>query len=219
MKKIVLGICIFLSSCDLFQKHQEIQKSDSVTKSETLQNIQSSDVSTQEKAKVPEIQGLLISYTSALEKDGMSIFENLEIRDNHSGRLIDSFSLLGWGPVQSRVSKDSILVIPHREDFTIKYFSQQGRIQKKSSCQFKDKNFGADQLKKLLADSKSSKVNLESLFYNLFELAKSGNSQAFNFFMNPTLEQTQILKKSDGAASLQPIRSVLSFMIVNGCQW
>lgn len=164
------------------------------------------------------VKGLQVSGEKLSKKDDLSVAEDLKVIELSNGKILDDFSLFEWGPVSFKTEDDFLKVFPN-SSLEIDYKSdEKNSIVRTTKCSFQ-KRPEADRFQSALAGTKSANPDWEGIFSGILQLAFEGDKKAYDFFMNPDAEAKAYLKKSDGAASTEPIVKVLKFMKANGCNW
>ncbi len=215
---LILSALFLITGCH-FNKNDDLKKNAYIEpvrdqkKSETIKELE-------KRLELPEIEGVRISYSNMSKLDELSYqLEDLKITESKSGIDIDSYNSFEWGAVKLFFKNDALIVTPGDDQFKITYSVLNGKIVRKSSCKFLDNKIDSDKLDILLNKASAKKPEWETIFYGIFNLALSGNTKAYEFFLKPTNNQKEYLKNSDGAASIEPIIKVLKFMSENGCVW
>lgn len=166
---------------------------------------------------VPNIKGVVVNGSNFHKEGEINIAEDIQVINQATGKAIDEFSMLDWGPVAFKNETDSLKVYPD-EELEITYRIHNSEVIRKVTCTFKP-DIDASKFDQYLAQSKGQNPDWEAIYYGIFRLAAAGHKASFDFFMNPTAEQKKLLAHTQGGASTESIYRVLNFMKKNGCNW
>lgn len=208
MKFFPLFIFIFLFSC---QKEESKPVSPNVP-----EKVLSFEDEISSFTFVSNIEGIEIRGDRISRSGDLTLGEDLKIVESSSSKTIDQFTMQEWGKVGFKLDQNILNIYPIKDSFEINYTVKDKKVQRKSSCQFKNIPDGS-RFDSLIAQSKEATPDWETIVTAISELAKSGDKKSYNFFINPDLVAKTILKNSeDGGTS---IIKVLKFMTQNGCSW
>ena len=166
---------------------------------------------------VSNVEGLTVNGSNFRKEGELSIAEDIKVMDQSTGKAIDEFSMLDWGPVAFKNADKTLKVYPD-EELEVVYQIHNGKILRKVTCTFKP-DFDASKFDQYMIQAKGQNPDWEAIFYGIFRLAASGHKTSYDFFINPNVEQKKMLTNVSGGASTESIYRVLNFMKKNGCNW
>lgn len=169
------------------------------------------------------VKGIQLQFASSKKTGSSYSVTDLKIIEKKSGKVIDAFSEYVWGSVNVSTSNEVLTWLRFSEngsEVTVTYSAnEQGDVVKSGKCHmYNDPNAHRLYLKALpkLEDKNAS---WDKVVWQLQQLATHGNLEAYEFFMAPSAQQKRYEKYSDGAASFDPTREILTFMKSAGCEW
>lgn len=169
------------------------------------------------------VKGIQLQFASSKKTGSSYSVTDLKIIEKKTGKVIDAFSEYVWGTVNVSTSDDVLTWLRFSEkgsEVTVTYSANEhGDVIKSGKCHMiNDPNAHRLYLKALpKLDDKNARW--EKVVWQLQQLATHGNLEAYEFFMAPSTQQKRYEKYSDGAASFDPTREVLTFMKSAGCEW
>lgn len=176
------------------------------------------DVSDAPPSAVPKIEGLDVTGEKFEPQDASTfLVDELKIADS-SGKVLDQFPILDWGPVKIVIEGKVLHVFPNGDDFKIDYkVDDDKKVSRTTTCQFQAPT--ESKYKELVATTKAPGVSWENFYQvGMADLASAGNKLAYNFFVNPDAEAKK-LRSHAKAEAFEPVVRVLKFMKANGCNW
>lgn len=177
------------------------------------------DVSDAPPSAVPKIEGLEVTGEKFEPQDASTfLVDELKVADS-SGKALDQFPILDWGPVKIVIEGQTLHVYPNGDDFKIDYkVDADKKVSRSTSCKFEAPP--ESKYKDLVATTKAPGFSWENFYQvGMADLASAGNKSAYDFFVNPNAEAKKLRSHAKSADSFEPVVRVLKFMKANGCSW
>lgn len=176
------------------------------------------DVSDAPPSAVPKIDGLDVTGEKFEPLGEAFVVDELKIADA-SGKVLDQFPILDWGPVKIMVDGQILRVFPNGDIFEVVYkVDAAKKVTRSTSCKFDRPPESA--YRSAVAATQKPNTNWENFYQvTMADLAGAGNKSAYNFFVSPNTEAKELRSHVKNAQSFEPIVRVLKYMKANGCSW